>query len=179
MNRQMVIQLHMNGAVTRVLVPGSAMMQVTVAGSSLDVGTGEISLVEVPLGLSWYEFVAPPPGLHLMDARSLQKQDEDGRKVPLIRLLQDDGVCTVFGPSCAIPSDRPFWCIIEEIMVHQDEFPTHGPACICMDNYAREIRAHLFRSVPSEEWNNSTEWADNFQRRERVHYVLSMVLRSL
>lgn len=49
---------------------------------------------------------------------------------------------------CRIPSDRPLWQIFAEAVQHGVDFPTHGSDCVCMDNFAREMRVHMRRAAP-------------------------------
>lgn len=78
-----------------------------------------------------------------------------------------------------IPSSRPLWQIVQDIVDHGEIYPTHGTNCTCMDKYAQEIKQHIHRALPNTDRTSATAWTDNFDARSRVSHVLQMVTRGL
>lgn len=81
-----------------------------------------------------------------------------------------------------LPLDLPLWQILEAVARHERESPTHGTDCICMDQYAREIRKHIYRAVPDSGpmGKHSEEiWQHQFKVRQRIAHVLRMASREL
>lgn len=73
---------------------------------------------------------------------------------------------------CLIPSRRPLWAIVSDVVAHGVEYPTHGTGCSCMDRFSWEIKAHLYRSLP-------TTQAGAHLAKARINYIFGMVSRSL
>lgn len=83
---------------------------------------------------------------------------------------------------CYIPSERPLYEILADVAHHQDEFPTHGTDCVCMDKFSYEVRRHVARALgPDDEdrWTDRTKYDKAFARRMRVRHVLRAAARSL
>lgn len=96
-----------------------------------------------------------------------------------------------------IPSRRPLYAVLEDIIQHGVENPTHGTNCACMDRFSYELHAHVSRALPEvqrvaveldpREWHDpGDEWADvpesrcaNLDARHRIAHVLTMVIRRL
>lgn len=73
-----------------------------------------------------------------------------------------------------IPSTRPLYAVLEDVVRHGTDFPSHGVDCICMDAYAVELRRHISRTLPLEEIGDTTQWAKVFDARARVRHVLRL-----
>jgi hypothetical protein len=82
-----------------------------------------------------------------------------------------------------IPPDRPLWAILVDVVAHDDEFPTHGTDCVCMDQFAYEVRRHIGRALPATDdvatWTNTEKWSKAFGQRMRIRHVLRMAGRDL
>lgn len=81
-----------------------------------------------------------------------------------------------------IPSDRPLWAVLQDVVQHGIDFPRHGPSCSCLDKYASELNQHMSRALPdvtAETYTNSKDWAVQFDGRMRVKHVLRMVAGAL
>lgn len=49
-----------------------------------------------------------------------------------------------------IPSNRPLWAIMQDVVDHTAKHPTHGAMCACMDQFSREVRMHLRKAMPPD-----------------------------
>jgi hypothetical protein len=75
-----------------------------------------------------------------------------------------------------VPTNRPLWAIVQDMTDHAREFPTHGASCVCMDDFAREIKQQISRGLPPDNGEaEDVHWRVN--ARHRVAYVLGMVER--
>jgi hypothetical protein len=101
------------------------------------------------------------------------------------------------GGRCFIPSARPLWKILGDIVQHGIDYPKHGTGCACLDDFAYEIKAHISRVVPEIEYRLTEldpeeyhepgdEWVEipasrhaRFDAAFRISHVLDMVRRSL
>ncbi len=61
------------------------------------------------------------------------------------------------------------------IVAHSDTHPTHGVNCICMDEFARELRNAVLASIPEPRWEGNRLNKKHMNKRERVRHVLRMV----
>ena|SRR6185295_7906870 len=77
-----------------------------------------------------------------------------------------------------IPSDRKLWEILEDVARHGIENSSHGVDCLCMDQFAREIKLHVSRAVPPDTGENG-DVRHRVDARQRVAHILAMVSRWL
>lgn len=75
---------------------------------------------------------------------------------------------------CYLPSSRTLAEVLQDVVDHTAVEPTHGPNCVCMDAYAREIRLHIHKVLPPYE-----SWEARMKADHRIACVLGMVMRSL
>lgn len=83
---------------------------------------------------------------------------------------------------CVVPSRRTLKEILDDVVRHGRNYPTHGANCICMDEYIREVRAHVNAAAPplaTVPDNRREEWAQAFNARMRISHVLQTVRRVL
>ncbi len=76
-----------------------------------------------------------------------------------------------------IPSARTLWQVLEDAVQHGVEWPSHGTDCACLDKYSYELKHHILRALPErtlEAYQNSDEWAKDFNARMRVKHLLRM-----
>jgi hypothetical protein len=71
---------------------------------------------------------------------------------------------------------------VNALRKHNEENPTHGVGCICMDSFARELR-QMFPSpnamgVPDKEFNAWLRGPEN-KLRERMVYIFGMYARGM
>lgn len=118
--------------------------------------TGDAKFVTTLVQVSW-RLAEPHPGSHLVWMPGARKRD-------------------AVGAFCHIPTTRTLAQIVQDIARHSEEYPRHGVSCVCMDEYARELRAHVFRGLGDE---MNREWEDRYDRRSRLRYVLNMIVRML
>jgi hypothetical protein len=94
-----------------------------------------------------------------------------------------------------MPSERPLYAVLEDIVRHGVENPTHGINCACLDTPSYELHAHVNRALPEIEkvWVDPREdlgeegfFQDipssrfaNLDARMRIAHVLGMVARRL
>jgi hypothetical protein len=96
-----------------------------------------------------------------------------------------------------IPSERPLYAVLQDIVRHGVENPTHGTDCACLDTFSYELHAHVNRALPEVErvpvdldpgeWHEpGDEWADvpgsrdaRMKAQFRIAHVLGMVARRL
>jgi hypothetical protein len=71
-----------------------------------------------------------------------------------------------------IPSNRPLYAIFEDIARHNDDYPTHGVNCACLDRSSYEIKRHVGRVLSDEQDPDHTR-----KLRWRIAHVLGMVTR--
>jgi hypothetical protein len=79
--------------------------------------------------------------------------------------------------SMVVPSGRTLAAILAEAVSHGSSHPTHGTVCACMDQYAREVRAHVMSAIPGK--GDPGEWEVGFDARSRISHILMMVVRNL
>lgn len=134
-----------DGAVMAVHVPSSYLVA---AGQTLEV---HLSVSHMPAG--------PEPGEGLLKRNA----------APLGRVvIGKTWDCTY------IPSERFLWQIMQDVADHGRENPSHGPSCVCMDHYAREIKLHISRAIPPDTGENR-DVRHRVDARARVAHVLRMV----
>lgn len=93
---------------------------------------------------------------------------------------------------CMIPSERPLYAILADIVQHGVDNPMHGTDCACLDQFVYELRAHVNRALPDreyilrEDWDGTTFQDETRESREarqdaqwRVAHVLNSILRLL
>ena len=105
----------------------------------------------------------------------------DGRGIAFIAVAVDG---RTWFPMSHRPSTRPLWAIVADISSHGVMHPDHGVNCVCMDQYAREIKQHVARGLPpvyeeGEAMYRSPSWAGRFDAERRVAHVMRMVVDSL
>lgn len=71
-----------------------------------------------------------------------------------------------------IPSDRPLWAILEDIVQHGIDNPKHGIDCVCMDQYSYELKRHVSKALPVAE---ERDWESTYDARFRIQHVLRRV----
>lgn len=119
----------------------------------------------------------------------------DARKLELIKMPVNEYGGLAFYPQEYIPSRRPLWEILADVVQHGEECPTHGMNCACVDTYIREVRQHLNRVIPEVERipvpeEQQVPWDDNWtydreqaeaarKARWRIIHVLNCVMRSV
>lgn len=85
----------------------------------------------------------PEPGNHLIDATAITRKKTGpvgiGKPLVFVPSSQDYGW---------IPSERPLYAILADVVQHGVDSPSHGVDCVCMDAYAYEIRRHVARVLP-------------------------------
>jgi hypothetical protein len=127
----------------------------------------------MPVGVTVHEYdvLASGVGRQLRDARFLWNEETEASIV---------SVPVVWDVSF-IPSTRLLVDILADVVDHGHQHPSHGINCICMDQYAREIRLQLSKAIPPDGRTTDTDWAAPIQERlnakARIRYVLDMVLR--
>lgn len=98
-------------------------------------------------------------------------------------------------PRSYVPSARPLWTILADVVAHGEQCPTHGMNCACVDPLIREIRQHLNRVIPEveriyladdeESWGPDNWTYDPVQAeaarkaRWRITHVMNAVMRSI
>jgi hypothetical protein len=98
-----------------------------------------------------------------------------------------------------LPSDRPLYAILTDVVQHGVDNPKHGTDCACLDKYIYELRAHVVRALPEiqrvqvEEWKLTPEddddadgWREVPESRKarmnaifRISHVLRCIKRHL
>lgn len=78
-----------------------------------------------------------------------------------------------------IPSNRPLWAIMQDIVDHGKDFPRHGPGCSCLDRFSYEIKRHISKAVPDIPEGTGDEYKIAMDARHRIAHVLGMVGRWL
>jgi hypothetical protein len=79
-----------------------------------------------------------------------------------------------------LPSRRPLYEVLAEIVMHSWQEPSHSTNCVCMDKYARELKHHVHRVIPELRMSDDqASWDDNLRARHRIAHVLGMVTRSI
>lgn len=125
------------------------------------------------------------PGSALRDARSLQ----------LVKTPVNEFGCAQYYEQEYIPSRRPLWEVLADVVAHGEECPSHGINCACVDKYIREVRQHINRVIPEVErillpeeervpfddnWVYNREQAEAARKaRWRITHVLNAVMRSV
>lgn len=77
------------------------------------------------------------------------------------------------------PRCRTLIEIVTDIKKHREEFSRHGNNCVCMDKFARELKAQIREVLPDM---HDIEPPPNKVTRQTVYslgHVLGMVTRSL
>jgi len=73
--------------------------------------------------------------------------------------------------------------VYEGVKKHQENYPTHGYACSCMDSYIREMRTMLHAHNPIDEVENKDldkyYSSNEFKIVQRWAYVLKVALRNI
>jgi hypothetical protein len=72
----------------------------------------------------------------------------DGRGVVDIDILWRENGTTHIYEWDWIPSRRPLFEILADVVQHGVDSPTHGVDCACMDKFIRELRIHVHRATP-------------------------------
>ena len=83
---------------------------------------------------------------------------------------------------CVVPSRRTLKEILDDVVRHGRNYPTHGSDCICMDAYIREVRAHINAATPfssMEADNNREVWERRMDALMRMSHVLDVARRTL
>lgn len=115
-------------------------------------------------------------GAHLLDARHLMRWDKEEGDVPLINV-------PIVWDVSFLPSMRLLADILADVVRHETDHTGHGINCICMDEYAREIRLQISKALPPDGRTTEQEWAaaiqDRLNSKARIKHVLDMVLRGL
>lgn len=81
-----------------------------------------------------------------------------------------------------IPSNRPLWAIMQDIVDHGKDFPRHGPGCSCLDRFLYEMKHHISRAVsmvPPDSEGTGEEYKAVMDGRARIAHVLRLVGRWL
>jgi hypothetical protein len=71
---------------------------------------------------------------------------------------------------CMIPTNRPLWHLLQEVVRHSYQFPTHGADCVCMDEFIRQMRISVDRVLPTRE-------AEREKARQRMFILFSRLSR--
>jgi hypothetical protein len=71
---------------------------------------------------------------------------------------------------CMIPTNRPVWHLLQEVVRHGQQFPTHGPDCVCMDEFIRQMRISVDRVMPTQE-------GERAKARQRMFILFSRLSR--
>lgn len=67
-----------------------------------------------------------------------------------------------------IPSERPLYAILGDVVQHGVDHPTHGFNCSCLDEYVYEVRRHVHRALPGDQYYLAEDWDGSFyQERTR------------
>jgi hypothetical protein len=61
--------------------------------------------------------------------------------------------------------------ILTEVVAHDEDQPTHGSNCACMDKYIREIWRQIDAAIPTPE----SDWERRIGARSRMAYLLRVV----
>lgn len=82
---------------------------------------------------------------------------------------------------CIIPSNRSLGQVLESVVKHGQENPSHGTNCACVDRYIQELRIHVNRAmgVYAQLPPGSPDWEKRFEARMRVAHVLTLLARSI
>ena len=80
------------------------------------------------------------------------------------------------------PPERGLLEVVREVIKHQEDHPSHGINCSCMDSRIWEIRRMIMPLVPDfpeddAEYNQT--YRDISDTRARVKYVITAALRTL
>lgn len=98
---------------------------------------------------------------------------EDARHLDLVQMPANWDVSF-------IPSNRLLADILGDVVQHALDHTGHGVNCVCMDQYAREIRLQLSKAIPPDGRTTDTDWAapiqDRLEAKARIKHVLRMVL---
>lgn len=82
-----------------------------------------------------------------------------------------------------IPSTRLLADILADVVQHGVDNPSHGTGCVCMDQYAREIRLQVSKAIPPDGRTTAEDWAEGVHERieakARIRHVLMMVERNM
>lgn len=91
-----------------------------------------------------------------------------------------------------IPSRRPLYAVLEDVVRHGVDNPTHGIDCACLDTFSYELHAHVNRALPEidrvlvkdeffgDEWQEERVSRDaRLHAQWRITHVLRMILRRL
>lgn len=113
---------------------------------------------------------------HVMHV-SVQPMPEKSRAEPGDRLLQNDGTAAApiridFSHQIRwLPSEEPLYAILQRVVAHGQEHPTHGTDCACMDTFIGEVRRQITRAVPAGP-HPDEEWRFNADAKARIAWVL-------
>ena len=77
-----------------------------------------------------------------------------------------------------VPSEEPLYAILERVVQHGVENPTHGTNCACMDAYIWEVRRHISRAVPPDR-GEQEDIHSRMDDRWRISWVLKIATRDL
>ncbi len=67
--------------------------------------------------------------------------------------------------------------VLQDVVRHGLDNPTHGFNCACLDKFIREVRSAVHQVAPTSE--TEPEWEKRIDARNRVAYVLRAVGRDL
>jgi hypothetical protein len=73
-----------------------------------------------------------------------------------------------------VPSERPLYAILEEVVQHGRDNPTHGTDCVCMDKFSYEVTRHVSRAVPPDT-GEGDDVHSRLDGRFRIAHILRMV----
>jgi hypothetical protein len=84
---------------------------------------------------------------------------------------------------CYIPSERPLYAILVDVVQHGVDFPTHGSDCVCMDAFSYEVHRHVARALGPgrnlETYTDPVAWQKCFDARMRIKHILRMASNRL
>lgn len=69
--------------------------------------------------------------------------------------------------------------ILEAVVKHQDEHPSHGYDCSCMDPFVRLLRQDIKKIVPGPVYDGTPEDDALKVKNWRVRHVILTVLKSV
>jgi hypothetical protein len=79
---------------------------------------------------------------------------------------------------CMVPTERPLYAILADVVHHGVDNPKHGTDCACLDKYIYELRAHVTRALP-EMGEDSESRQAYFAAGFRIAHVLRCITRHL
>ena len=77
-----------------------------------------------------------------------------------------------------MPTTRPLSVILEDVVQHGVDNPTHGTDCACLDQYIREVRTQISKAVPPDR-GVTDDVHLRLDGRFRIAHVLRCAARDL